>query len=664
MDTDMNTDPASLDDVILWTPSPEDISRSNLKAFMDAHGIATFDELMDRSTSDVAWFTDALLKFLDIRFSTPYERAVDVDPADWRRPVWCPGGRMNITASCVDRWLESEETAERLALIAELENGEVRELTYAELAAQVARCANALTELGLGHGDRIGLYMPMTWQIGVALLAVARIGAVALPLFSGFGAGAVRQRLLDAEASALLTADGFHRRGKVVPLKPLADEAVACVPSLRHQIVLKLAGNDVEMTTGRDHWWHDVVDPQSPEHTAADTSAEDPLMIIYTSGTTGRPKGAVHTHCGFPVKGAQDMCFGMDVHPGERIYWVTDMGWMMGPWLIFGATALGGTAFVYEGAPDYPGPGRVWELAERHQLQVIGLSPTLARALRASDDPAAGASGIDLSSLRMFASTGEPWNPEPFRWLFETVGQSKRPIINYTGGTEISGGILQSNPLLPFKAASFSAACPGMAVDVVDEEGRSLLDDVGELAIRTPWIGMTRGFWRDEGDERYQAAYWSKSPGIWIHGDWARRDADGQWWILGRSDDTINVAGKRVGPAEFESVLVSHSSVVEAAAIGVPHPLKGSDVVCFCLVADGAAGEDLAEELGQLCSSYLGRPLRPGRILFVEDLPKTRNAKVMRRVVRATYLSEDPGDTSSLVNPDSIDAIRRASQPS
>lgn len=645
---------------ILWTPGPEDIARSNLRAFMDAHQIADFDELMARSTQDVAWFTDALLKFLGIRFSQPYERVVDVDPTDWRRPVWCPGGRMNITASCIDRWLEQDETAARVALIAELESGEVRELTYAELADEVGRCANALVELGLGPQDRIGLYMPLTWQIAVALLAIARIGAVALPLFSGFGAGAVAQRLQDAEATALLTADGFHRRGKVVPLKPLADEACLAVPSLRHQIVLKLAGNAVAMTPGRDHWWHELVEPQSGEHQAADTAAEDPLMIIYTSGTTGRPKGAVHTHCGFPVKGAQDMCFGMDIHPGERIYWVTDMGWMMGPWLVFGATILGGTAFLYEGAPDYPGPGRVWELTQKHRLQVIGLSPTLARALCASDDPAAGAQGLDLSALRMFASTGEPWNPDPFRWLFDTVGQSSRPIINYTGGTECSGGILMSNPLLPFKAASFSAPCPGMAVDVIGEDGGSLTGEVGELAVRTPWIGMTRGFWRDEGDERYEAAYWAKSPGIWIHGDWARRDPDGQWWILGRSDDTVNVAGKRVGPAEFESVLVSHPAVVEAAAVGVPHDLKGAEVICFCqLMPDTEPGDLLAEELAQMCATYLGRPLKPGRVLFVPDLPKTRNAKVMRRVVRAAYLSEDPGDISSLVNPETVDAIRQ-----
>jgi acetyl-CoA synthetase len=628
---------------------------------MESHGIEDFAELMARSTSDVPWFTDAVIRFLGIHFTTPYETSVRYEPDDWRRPVWCPEGRMNITTSCVDRWLEDEETSSRVALIAELENGDVHQLTYAELAQQVGKCANGLIELGLGHGDRIGLYMPMTWEIAVALLAIARIGAIVLPLFSGFAAGAVEQRLQDAGAKALITADGFHRRGKIVPLKPQADEAAQSVSSLRHQVVLKLAGNQVAMVPGRDHWWHELIATQSPDCPAADTAAEDPLMIIYTSGTTGKPKGAIHTHCGFPVKGTQDMTFGLDVKPGERIHWVTDMGWMMGPWLIFGATALGATASIYEGAPDYPGPGRIWEITERHKVDVLGLSPTLVRALQANTDPAAAAAGVDLSCLRMFGSTGEPWNPDPFHWLFETIGESRRPIINYTGGTEISGGILMSNPLYPFKAASFSAPCPGMDVDVVDDQGNPLRGEVGELVIRTPWIGMTRGFWHDDDDTRYHEAYWSKIPGQWVHGDWARLDEDGQWWILGRSDDTINVGGKRCGPAEFESILVSHSAIVEAAAVGVPHPVKGAEVICFCVLTSSTAPSDaLADELGQKCADFLGRPLRPGRVFFVKDLPRTRSSKVMRRIVRSAYLSQDLGDTSSLVNPEAVNSIRQA----
>jgi acetyl-CoA synthetase len=348
------------------------------------------------------------------------------------------------------------------------------------------------------------------------------------------------------------------------------------------------------------------------------------------------------------------MAFGTDVHPGDTIYWMTDMGWMMGPWLVFGATLLGATCLLYDGAPDYPGPDRLWALVERHRVTQLGVSPTLIRALVAHGDGPVRAH--DLSSLRCFASTGEPWNPDPWLWLFTIAGEGKRPIINYSGGTEISGGILMGNPILPLKPAAFSAACPGMAADVVDEAGNPVRGRVGELVIRAPWIGMTRGFWRDR--QRYLDAYWSRFPGVWVHGDWAAIDADGQWTILGRSDDTIKVAGKRLGPAEVESILVNHPAVAEAAAVGVPHEVKGSEVVCFCVLAPGAeASEDLRDELRDKVAAELGKPLRPKEIWFVRDLPKTRNAKVMRRVIRSAYLGNDPGDVSSLVNPEAVQEI-------
>ena len=644
---------------IAWQPDAAHMAGSNLKAFLDRWDLPSFDALMERSTADVEWFTGAVLDFLGIRFSVKPRQSVDLSPGI-ERPIWCPGGRLNITASCLDRWLESPATSSRPALIAELEDGTHRSLTYAELAADVGRCANALHDLGIAQGDRVGLYMPMTVEIVVALLAVARIGAVVLPLFSGFGSGAVAQRLTDAEAKGLITADGFSRRGAPVALKPLADAALAKAPSVLSVLVLRHAGVAVDMQPGRDHWWHDVVPAASPDCPAADTAAEDPLMIIYTSGTTGRPKGAVHTHCGFPVKGAQDMSFGIDVHEGDRIHWVTDMGWMMGPWLVYGATILGATAFVYEGAPDWPGPERLWSMIEAHRLHQVGLSPTLIRSLKSFGDNQL--QDVDLSSLKCFASTGEPWNPDPWNWLFEHVGGSSIPIINYSGGTEISGGILMDNPLRPIKPAAFGAPCPGMAVEVVDANGLPVRDEVGELVIRTPWIGMTRGFWNDPDGKRYLQTYWGRFAQTWVHGDWAMVDADGHWWILGRSDDTINVAGKRVGPAEFESVLVSHPQVMEAGTIGVPHAVKGAHVVCFCVLTPGSSPDDvLRKVLSDLVAAELGRPLRPGRILFVDDLPRTRNAKVMRRILRAAFLGEDPGDTTSLVNPEAVDAVRTAS---
>ena len=640
---------------IVWRPSAADIERARLTEFMRRHGIADFAELMRRSTDDVAWFTDAVLSFLDIRFSTPYTQVVDLSEGiAW--PHWCVGGRMNIVHNCLDKHAGTSQDA-MLALVWEGEEGRVRRFSYAELREAVNRCANALTELGVGKGDGVGLFMPMTPEIVIALLAVAKVGGIILPLFSGYGKEAIVGRLADADAKLLFCADGAFRRGKPADMKAVADAAAEEIPSLRHMVVLRRTGHDIPMREGRDHWWQDLVDRQSADCPTADTAAEDPLMLIYTSGTTGKPKGAVHTHCGFPVKAAQDMAFGTDVHPGDVIYWMTDMGWMMGPWLVFGSLLLGATMVLYDGAPDFPGPDRLWALVEDHRINQLGVSPTLIRSLLQLGE--APVRAHDLSSLRCFASTGEPWNPEPWRWLFDVVGGGRIPIVNYSGGTEISGGIVMGNPLLPLKPCAFSGPCPGIAAAVLDEAGQAVVGQVGELVIRAPWIGMTRGFWKDRA--RYLDTYWSRWPDTWVHGDFAAVDADGLWYILGRSDDTIKIAGKRLGPAEVESVMVAHPAVVEAAAIGVPHEIKGSELVVFCVLRSGVEpSEALRAELKQAIVAAMGKPLAPKVLRFVSDLPKTRNAKVMRRMVRSAYLGLPAGDTSSLVNPEAVEEIGRA----
>lgn len=650
----MLTSPAFANPIV-WTPSPDYIEQARLTEFMRAHGIESFDGLMARSTADVAWFTDAVFKFLDIQFYKPYSQVVDLSKGiAW--PQWCVGGEMNIVHNCLDKYMGTP-SEHQPALVWEGEGGATRRLTYGELHAQVSQAANALRSLGLGKGDAIGIFMPMVPEIAVALLAIAKIGGIILPLFSGFGVDAIVSRLADADAKALFTADGFPRRGKAVDMKSVADKVAAQMPGLKHLILLKHTGAEVPFVHGRDHWWHDFVGSQLASADTEHTSAEDALMIIYTSGTSGRPKGAVHTHCGFPIKAAQDMAFGTDVRPGHLIYWMTDMGWMMGPWLVFGALILGATFFMYDGAHDFPDHDRLWALVEKHRITTLGVSPTLIRALIPFG--AKPVKAHDLSSLRYFASTGEPWNPDPWMWLFEVVGDSKRPIINYSGGTEISGGILMGNPILPLKATAFAGPCPGMAADVFNEAGQSVTGEVGELVVKAPWIGMTRGFWKDAA--RYEETYWSRWQDVWVHGDWAVRDEDGLWYILGRSDDTIKVAGKRLGPAEVESILVSHPHVVEAAAIAVPDELKGNQVVCFCvLTADVLPDDALRKELRAKLVAALGKPLAPKAVYFVSDLPKTRNAKVMRRMVRAAYLGESLGDTSSLVNPATLEEIRKA----
>jgi acetyl-CoA synthetase len=648
---------------IVWRPTPEHIERAHLTAFMRQHGLADFDELLRRSTSDVAWFTDALLKYLDIQFYEPYSSVVDLS-GGIQLPKWCVDGKMNIVHNCVDKY-QSSVVSGQLAVRWEGEEGQIRTLTYAELYRQVNQAANALRSLGLGKGDAVGLFMPMTPEIVVALLAIAKIGGIILPLFSGYGAGAVASRLADAGAAALFCADGAFRRGKAVEMKSVADEAAAQTPSLKHLIVVKRTGQDIPMQPGRDHWWHELI-PAQPETAATEvTAAEDVLMLIYTSGTTGKPKGAVHTHCGFPVKAAQDMAFGTDVHPfdaaqgrpGDVIYWMTDMGWMMGPWLTFGALLLGATLLLYDGAPDFPAPDRLWSLVERHRVNQLGISPTLIRSLIPHGDELF--QKHDLTSLKCFASTGEAWNPAPWLWLFRGPGQSKIPIINYSGGTELSGGIVMGNPILPLKACAFSAPCPGMAADVLDENGQPVRNAIGELVIRAPWIGMTRGFWRDM--QRYLETYWSRWKNIWVHGDFAAIDADGMWYILGRSDDTLKIAGKRLGPAEIESILARHPAVVESAAIGVPDEIKGMALVAFVVLKKGLSVTDtLRSELKKSIVDEMGKPLAPKAVLFVSDLPKTRNAKVMRRMIRAAYLGQEPGDTSSLVNPEAVAEIKLA----
>ncbi len=652
----------------VWHPTPELIAQSNLTRFIEKHRLGSFEELMRRSTTDIAWFWNAVLSDLDIQFSKPYEKIVDLsDGKPWAR--WCVGGEMNIVHNMLDKYAGTK-IDNRLAIKSEIEDGTTRTLTYKELREEVNKMAAALRALDLSKGDAIGVFMPMVPEIVIAMLAIIKIGGIFLPLFSGFGASAIASRLTDANAKALFTADGTYRREKFCAMKSIADEAAAQVPTLKHIILLedKPVGEPVGFPPKtereannfpyRTHSWRELLNQTSNlEHQTCPTSAEDPMMLIYTSGTTGKPKGAVHTHCGFPIKAAQDMWQGLDLHADETLFWMTDMGWMMGPWLVFGTLLLGATMMLHDGAPDFPGPDRVWKLCADHQVTALGISPTLVRALRLHGEEIVHRH--DLSSLRKFASTGEPWNPDPWMWLFQNVGRGKLPIINYSGGTEISGGIVSGNVLTPMKPCAFSGPLPGMAADVVDENGKSVRGKVGELVIREPWIGMTRGFWRDR--ERYIDSYWSRWPDTWVHGDWAAIDDDGLWYILGRSDDTIKIAGKRVGPAEVESILVAHSEVSDAAAIGAPDSVKGEALICFCVLKPGANKHvDLASELKKKVATELGKALAPRDVLFVADLPKTRNAKMLRRLIRAAYVGEKLGDTSALENPGALDEIIRA----
>ncbi len=635
---------------IAWQPDSDAQARARLTSFLRQCGEADFDSLYQRSIQDVEWFTGELLRFLEVKFDPPYTQLLDLsEGAPWAR--WCVGGGLNISTACL-----AGRDPQQTAVAWEGEEGATRAWSYRALRVMVQKCAAGLRSLGVRKGDAVGVHLPMMPETVAVMLALARIGAVAVPLFTGYGPAAIADRLNDVGAVALFTANSFPRRGRTVASKKTADEAVSRCETVRNVIVVtRMDGHPPPMHPGRDLSWEELCE-QGDDSSVEPTSAEDPLLIVYTSGTTGRPKGIVHAHCGFPLKAAADMAFGFDVGFRTRIGWITDIGWMMGPWLIYGSLLLGGTMALFDGAPDHPHPARLWAFADRQNVAVLGLSPTLVRTLEVHGED--WAKRHSLESLRFFGSTGEPWNPAPWWWLFDKVGGRRIPIINYSGGTEIAGGILCDNPLLPLKPCGMAAPCLGMAADVVNEQGESVRGEVGELVIRKPWLGMARGFYRDP--ERYLETYWSTFPGIWRHGDFALRDADGHWFIQGRSDDTIKVAGKRVGPAEVESVLVGHPAVRESAAIAVPDEWKGSAIAAFVVLRDGAAAPELEEALKDRVAHELGKPLRPSVVRVVSGIPKTRNGKIMRRLVRAAWLGEPLGDTTALEDPALLEEIAAA----
>ncbi len=739
---------------IAWTPTADVIERAQLTRFMKQIGVDSFDEFYQYSIADVENFTAEVLKFLDIKFDPPYEKLLDLSNGV-EFPNWLEGAGLNITEMCLDRW-QTDEMRDQPAIIWEGEEGNTEILTYAELLKQVKLCAAGLRTEGFGKGDAIGIHLPMIPETLILLLAIGRIGAIAIPVFSGYGVDAIASRMEAVGAKALFTVSSFPRRGKQVRASETAFEAAEKCHTVRKVFVvpaksreyspeerrelaekkraeyqnltdeeknelqqnaqiqkqaekeklykklLKMGAtkeqiekvrqeeSEIELQLQKNRemgitktvlsrsaspviipsekfkpefpfdtvYWKNLLEIGSENieklSMIEPTLAEDPLIILYTSGTTGKPKGIAHTHASFPIKAAQDMAFGTDVGRGTRISWLTDIGWMMGPWLIYGALINGATVCIYDGAPDFPTADRMWEFAAKHKVEILGISPTLIRSLATHGDELP--KKHDLSSLRAFASTGEPWNPAPWWWLFEKVGESKLPIINYSGGTEISGGILMNNFLTLIKPCGFSAPCPGMDVDILDEEGNPVgANEVGELVIKKPWIGMARGFWKER--ERYLETYWNRFENIWVHGDFAMRDSDGHFFILGRSDDTLKVAGKRVGPAEVESLLVAHPNVAEAAVIGVPDEIKGTKMIAFVVIKSEKT-ENLEAELKSVVAKDMGKPLAPSEIHFVSAIPKTRNAKVMRRVIRSAYLGEDAGDLSALENPQTVEEIR------
>ncbi|MBJ7337521.1 AMP-binding protein [Mycolicibacterium sp.] len=641
-----------------WDPSTDYIDNANVTRLALAHGISDIHELRARSVADVGWYWGAVLDDLDITFATPYSRVLDISRGI-EYPDWFVGAELNIVDCCVRRWRDDDP--DRIAVSHETEDGRLRTLTFGQLADEIARAAAGLRRLGIQPGDAVALYLPMIPEAVIACYAIASLGAVLVPLFSGFAAAAITARLTDADVKAVVVADGTIRRRRPVPMLPQLATALAGSPTVHDVIVVDNVGATDDFDAGdvRVTSWSAMVS-EPAELVTEPLPAMHPLLLAYTSGTTGRPKGAVHTHAGFLVKTASEVAYSFDMGRDGVFCWITDMGWIMGPLSIIGTHANGASLVLYEGSPDVPDDYRLWDLVGRHRISMLGVSPTLIRVLKGSD--LTEIATRDLSSVHVLGSTGEPWDPDSYDWLAREVFGGRVPVINFSGGTEVGGSFLAPYPVEPIGSCSLGGPSLGMDVDVVDDEARPIRGRVGELVCRQPWPAMTRGIWKD--DQRYLDAYWSRFPGLWTHGDFAMVDDDGQWFILGRSDDVMNVAGKRLAPAEVESALSTHPAIAEVAAVGVPDPVKGEAVWAFWVARQGLEGvlpadETVAAELKAIVSAQLGKPFAPSRIWRVDALPKTRSAKILRRAIRAAALDVDPGDLSGAENPGAVDDIRR-----
>ena len=637
-----------------WVPTPEIVANSNLTAFIRKTGEPDLAALSRHADADPGWLMQQVFEFCDFRFYEPPQQMLDTSRGiEWAR--WCVGGTTNVVLNCIDRHRDTPAW-ERPFLVWEGEDRRAqRNLTYRDFDAEVCRLAGALQALGVQRGDRVGLYMPNLPETFIAFFAVMKVGAVVMPLFSGFGPQPLVARLNDGEAKVVLTVDGTWRRGTPGSMKAVLDEALQSTPSVEHVLVLRHLGDALAcpMTPDRDHDWAAAVARQASELPTAEMQADDAAVLLYTSGTTGKPKGCVWTHVSFlGSMVTRDIHICADFKASDRFFFMSDMGWMVGAMCACIPSYFGGSLLVAEGTPDFPDTGRFWRLLQDHKVTYLGVAPTLIRGLMRYGD--AEVEGFDLSALRVTVSGGEAWTEAPWRWFFEHVCKKKLPFLNIVGGTEVGGCNFTGTVHHPLRPGSFGMGGLGVGVDIVDDTGRPVpAGQVGELVLRNPNIGFTKSLWRD--DERYLDSYWRTLPGIWVHGDFAMRDEDGLVYILGRSDDTIKVSGKRTGPSEIETLLTGTGKVSEAAVIGVPDELKGSAIVCVCVPMPGVATDAaLEQELSAAVVHGMGTSYRPRHVLLVSDLPKTRNMKIMRRVVRSVFRGDIPGDLSSLVNPEAV----------
>ena len=621
----------------IFSPHADFVARARIGSMQ------AYQKMWDEAADDPESFWGKLAQE-ELHWFEPFDKVLD-----WNEPLakWFVGGKTNASYNCLDAHLGTE-VADKTAILWEGEPGDERSLTYAELHQEVSKFANALKQLGIGPGDVVSIYLPMVPELAVALLACARIGAVHSVIFAGFSAEAIADRNQDANAKLQITSDAGWRRGKELPLKEIVDEALSKSPSVEKCVVLRRVGNDVNMQEGRDFWWHELMEGASADCPATPMDSESPLFILYTSGSTGKPKGIKHTTAGYNLYTKKTFQWVFD-YRDEDIYWCTaDIGWVTGhSYIVYGPLAAGATVLMYEGAPNHPHEGRFWEIVEKYKVNTFYTAPTAIRAfIKWGDDHV---TKYDLSSLRLLGTVGEGINPEAWIWYHKTIGGERCPIVDTWWQTE-TGGIMMS-PLpgaIPTKPGSCTKPLPGIIPAIVDERGDQVPPNQGGmLCIARPWPGMLRGLWGD--DERYRDQYWSKVPHMYLTGDNARCDDDGYYWIMGRIDDVINVAGHRLSTIEIESALVSHPNVAEAAAIGRTHEIKGQAIAVFVTIKDVEPSDELRQELKKHVRKEIGALAVPDDIRFTAAVPKTRSGKIMRRLLRDIAEGKQVvGDTTTL----------------
>jgi acetyl-CoA synthetase len=596
----------------------------------------------------------------ELQWAKPWDEVLDWSKAPFAE--WFVGGELNVSVNCVDRHVEAGN-GDRVAFHWEGEpDGDRRTITYADLLVLVSKAANALTELGVQAGDRVCVYMPMIPETVVTMLACARIGAPHSVVFGGFSAQALVDRIQDADARVVVTADGGYRRGSPSGLKPVLDEALERCPDVRSVLVVKRTGQDVSWTEGRDVWWHDLVERQPETHVPQAFSSEHPLFLLYTSGTTGKPKGILHTSGGYLTQVAATHRYVFDLRPESDVYWcAADVGWVTGhSYICYGPLANGATSVLYEGTPDTPTQDRWWQLVERYGVSILYTAPTTIRTFMKWGEELPG--GHDLSSLRVLGSVGEPINPEAWMWYRRVIGGDRCPIVDTWWQTETGGIMITPLPgVTATKPGSAMTPFPGISVAVVDNDGQEVGDgEGGYLTLTEPWPGMLRGIWGDP--ERFHETYWSKFAGQYFAGDGAKKDADGDLWLLGRVDDVMNVSGHRISTTEVESALVSHPSVAEAAVVGAADETTGQGIVAFVtpkgsVASDVTGGDAFVQELRDHVAKEIGKIAKPRQILIVPELPKTRSGKIMRRLLRDVAEKRDLGDVTTLADPTVVNAI-------